>query len=96
MRAACWSMEMALGVTRSNFSRQRQAVCLTPAVESLGREGEGSEGRRGEKGPGVVTYGDPKSGGMSFPTNSAMSLLAMLATHCMARVLKRGLRDSMS
>ena len=42
MRTACWSMDIALGETRNNFSRHRQAVCLTPGVESLG---EGREGR---------------------------------------------------
>ena len=35
MRAACWSMGMALGDILSSFSRHRAAVCFTSAVESL-------------------------------------------------------------
>ena len=43
-----------------------------------------------------MTHGDDSNGGTSFPSCSAISLLAMLAMHCMARVLKVGLRDSRS
>ena len=46
--------------------------------------------------PSSPTYGETSSGATSFPNCSAMSWLAMFATHCIARVLKTGLRDSRS
>ena len=43
-----------------------------------------------------LAYVEVRSGGTSFPSCSVNSLLAMLAMHCMASVLKVGLRDSRS
>ena len=44
----------------------------------------------------VQTYGATRICAMSFPSCSAISLLATLATHCMARVMKSGCEDSKS
>ena len=37
-----------------------------------------------------LTYGEDSNGGTSFPSCSTISLLAMLAMHCMAKVLRSG------
>ena len=55
----------------------------------------GGKERKGEM-ESSLAYVEVRSGGTSFPSCSVISLLAILAMHCMASVLKVGLRDSRS
>ena len=55
-----------------------------------------NEGGGGKERERRISYAEVSSGGASFPSCSVISLLAILAMHCIARVLKVGLRDSRS
>ena len=79
------------GMARWVFSHKNTKCEVTRKQERVG----GAVRRESER-ESSQAYVEARSGGTSFPSCSVISLLAISAMHCMASVLKVGLRDSRS